>query len=409
MHAQKLEAVGTLAIFQFSTINGGVAHDFNNMLCPVFAYTEIAMSKIAPDDPVQEYLKETSGGVAHDAGLCSAMSKIAPDDRAADITRQLLAFARRQTITPQVLDLNETVEGMLSMLRRLIGEDIELSWQPGGSIAPVRMDPSQLNQILANLCVNARDAIGGVGKLTIHTDSVRLDENFCPDRPGFTPGEFVMLAVSDDGCGMDKETLAKVFDPFFTTKKAGEGTGLGLATVYGIVRQNDAYINVYSEPHNGTTIRIYLPQHQGESPASVAHDVGRVPQSHGETVLVVEDEATVLRLVETILDRLHYTVLTASTPGHAVALAKEHADEIHLLITDVVMPEMNGRDLADQLHGICPDLKVLFMSGYPANIIAQRGVLDQGLDFLQKPFSERGLALKVRQVLDQDKPVVDVA
>jgi two-component system cell cycle sensor histidine kinase/response regulator CckA len=379
LQSQKMESVGRLA--------GGVAHDFNNMLSVIIGNAEVAMMDTDPDEPVHKILKEILN-----AG-----------HRSADITRQLLAFARKQTISPEVLDLNETVEGMLKMLRRLIGEDIDLAWLPGKHLGLINVDPSQINQILANLMVNARDAIGGMGKITVETDNVRLDENYSAHHAGFVPGDFVMLAVSDDGCGMDKETLNNVFEPFFTTKGVNEGTGLGLATVYGIVKQNDGFINVYSEPEKGTTVRIYVPRHEGESRQFAAHDVTKISTARGETVLIVEDEVHILELVKTILERLGYTVLEAATPGRAVALAEDHKGEIHLLMTDVVMPEMNGRDLADQLHGLYPDLKVLFMSGYTANAIAHCGVLDEGMNFIPKPFSVKDLSIKVREVLDEDK------
>jgi len=287
------------------------------------------------------------------------------------------------------------------MLRRLIGEDIDLSWQPAPGRMPVFMDPSQLDQLLANLCVNARDAIGGVGKLTIETGRVRFDEAYCADHAGFIPGDFILLAVSDDGCGMDKDALDHIFEPFFTTKGLGEGTGLGLSMVYGVVKQNDGFINVYSEPGKGATFKIYLPPHarEKEGPAK-APESTETPIGRGETVLIVEDEAAILNLVQMVLDRQGYIVLAAPTPGKAMALAEEHADAIDLLITDVVMPEMNGRELAETLQAHYPKLKVLFMSGYTANVIAHRGVLEDGVNFIQKPVSNRELAVKVREALE---------
>jgi len=377
--AQKMESVGRLA--------GGVAHDFNNMLSAIIGNAELALIDLSPENPQHDYLKEILDAAR----------------RSADITRQLLAFARRQTIRPEVLDLNETVEGMLKMLRRLIGEDIDLSWQPGFGLWPVKMDPSQIDQILANLLVNARDAISGVGGITIETENIRFDEDYCADHAGFVPGDFVRLAVSDDGCGMDKETLNNLFEPFFTTKGVGEGTGLGLATVYGIVKQNDGFINVYSEPEQGTTFKIYLPHHAGEADRVKPHDVVDIPMGRGETVLIVEDEASILKLAKRILKRLGYAVLEATTPGQAVALAEQHAIDIHLLITDVVMPEMNGKDLADRLQSLYPNLRVLFMSGYTASAIVHRGVLNKGVNFIQKPFSMKDLAAKVREALDKTK------
>jgi len=377
LQAQKMEAVGRLA--------GGVAHDFNNMLQVILGRTEMALSEIDQESSLYEGLTEIQKAAEHSA----------------DLTRQLLAFARKQTVHPQVLDLNDTVSGMLKMLRRLIGEDIDLGWLPGLGLWKVRMDPSQIDQILANLMVNARDAIGGVGRVTIGTENVVFDEAYCADHAGFIPGEYVLLAVSDDGRGMDKEILVNIFEPFFTTKGLGEGTGLGLATVYGIVKQNEGFINVYSEPDLGTTFRIYLPRFADEAvEVPVAKAVGTLPEGT-ETVLLVEDEETILNLGKTMLKGLGYTVLTAGTPGRAIHLAEKHPGAIDLLITDVVMPEMNGRDLAGQLVSIRPTMKCLYMSGYTANLIVHRGVLDEGVQFIQKPFSMSDLAEKVREVLDQ--------
>ena len=375
--AQKMESVGRLA--------GGVAHDYNNMLSVILGYTQLALEKVEPDSSMQFFLQ---------AILEAAQ-------RSADITRQLLAFARKQIIAPQVIDLNETVEGMLKMLRRLIGEEINLTWRAGQGLWPVKMDPSQLDQILANLCVNARDAITGVGKVTIETVTVSLNKEYCKGHLDFAPGDFVLLTVSDDGCGMDKETLDKLFEPFFTTKEVGQGTGLGLATVYGIVKQNNGFISVYSEPGLGTTFKIYLPRHESDAADAQKEKAKAIPLGHGETILVVEDEVTILTLSRTMLESLGYAVLTASTTDEAMQLTKTHAGTIHLLITDVVMPEMNGRELAEQLHTLNPELKTLFMSGYTADVIAHHGVLAEGVHFIQKPFSKQDLAAKVREVFGQ--------
>ncbi len=378
LQAQKMEAVGLLA--------GGVAHDFNNMLSVIIGHAEIASSHADPAQTLHAHLTE----ILKAAG------------RATDLTRQLLAFARKQTIVPKVLDLNEAVAGMLKMLQRLIGEDIDLSWQPMADLWPIKVDPSQIDQILANLCVNARDAIPGVGKLTIQTENITIDEDYCALNAGFMPGEYVLLAVSDDGCGMDKDTLSHLFEPFFTTKGPGKGTGLGLATVYGIVKQNSGFINVYSEPDQGTTFRIYLPRHAGkaEQPRTI---IPEEAASRGrETILLVEDELAILEMTTMLLERQGYTVLAASTPGEAIRLAREHAGEVQLLMTDVVMPEMNGRDLAKNLLALYPYLKRLFTSGYTADVIAHHGVLDAGVHFIQKPFSIKGLAAKVREVLDSE-------
>jgi len=376
IQAQKMESVGRLA--------GGVAHDYNNMLGVIIGYTELALMRTDPANPVRAHLEEI---------LKAAR-------RSADITRQLLAFARKQTVVPRVLDLNETVEGMLKMLRRLIGEDIDLAWLPETNLWPIKIDATQIDQILANLCVNARDAIAGVGKITIETENIRFDEDYCADHAGFVPGEFVLLAVSDDGKGMPPEIVERVFEPFFTTKSAGLGTGLGLATVYGIVKQNDGFINVYSEPGKGTTIKIYLPRHAGPSVEVHAESAAEIELSRGETILLVEDEPQMMKMGKLMLEKIGYQVLTASTPSEATRFASEHAGRIHLLITDVVMPEMNGRDLANRLQSLYPDLKILFMSGYTANTIAHRGVLDEGVNFIQKPFSMRDLAAKVRAALE---------
>jgi len=377
IQAQKMESVGRLA--------GGVAHDFNNMLTIILGNTELAMENMALDDPLHNNLDE----------IFSAAR------RSADITRQLLAFARKQTIAPKVLDLNDTIESMLKMLRRLIGEDVDLAWQPGANIRQVRMDPSQIDQILANLCVNARDAIADVGKITIETGTATFDSAYCAEHPGFVAGDFVLIAVSDDGCGMDKETLANLFEPFFTTKDVDKGTGLGLATVYGIVKQNDGFINVYSEPDLGTTFKIYLPRHLSKTVSLPEQEPDKPSERGHETVLLVEDEPSILKMTRMMLEREGYKVLAAGTPGEAIRLANEHADEIHLLMTDVVMPEMNGRGLAKNILSLYPHLKCLFMSGYTANVIAHHGVLDEGVQFIQKPFAKQDLAIKVREVLDE--------
>ncbi|MCK4515584.1 MAG: response regulator [Spirochaetaceae bacterium] len=262
------------------------------------------------------------------------------------------------------------------------------------------MDPSQIDQIMANLCVNARDAIEGVGKITIETGNATFDEAYCHDHLGFVPGEYVLLAVSDDGCGMDKETLGKFFEPFFTTKEAG--TGLGLATVYGIVKQNDGFINVCSEPGDGTTFRVYLPRHTGEA-QQVQDEKPPEPTARGdETILLVEDEPSLLELTTMLLESQGYTVLAASTPGEAIRLAGEYTDTIHLLLTDVVMPEMNGRDLAKEMLSVYPELKCLYMSGYTADVIADRGVIDEGISFIQKPFAIQDLTAKLVKALNSD-------
>lgn len=382
LQAQKMESIGRLA--------GGVAHDFNNMLGVILGYAEMLLEQVPADQSMY--------GALH--GIQQAAQ------RSADLTRQLLAFARKQTVAPRVLDLNETVSGMLTMLRRLIGEDIDLVWLPGQDLGPIMMDPSQIDQILANLCVNARDAIGGTtGKVTIETANAVFDQTYCAVHAGYVPGNYVLLAVSDDGCGMDAETLSHLFEPFYTTKEMGEGTGLGAAMVYGIVRQNNGFINVYSEPGQGTTFKMYL--HRFSVPGDVKIEAEAVSAifSGQETILLVEDEPMILKMVTLMLESQGYHVLPAATPGEAIHLARKHAGEIHLLMTDVVMPEMNGRELARNLLSLYPALKRLFMSGYTANVIAHHGVLDAGVHFIQKPFSKKDLAAQVRSVLDNGDAV----
>lgn len=373
--AQKMESIGHLA--------GGVAHDFNNMLGIILGHAEMALDQVAPSQPLYNDLLEIRQAA----------------ERSASLTRQLLAFARKQIIDPKVLDLNETVEGMLKMLRRLIGEDIALAWLPSPGLWPIRMDPSQIDQLLANLCINARDAITDIGKVTIETGNISFDEAYCRNHLGFVVGEFVQLAVSDNGCGMNKDTQDKLFEPFFTTKEMGKGTGLGLATVYGIVKQNNGFINVYSELNQGTTFKIYLPRHAGHVVTNLQPVAENMISGSGETILLVEDEPAILKMTTTMLTMQGYTVLSANTPDEAMRLAKEHTGEIHLLMTDVVMPEMNGRALAKYLLSLYPGIRLLFTSGYTANVIAHHGVLDNGVHFIQKPFSMKALTEAVQNAL----------
>ncbi|MFA5514976.1 MAG: PAS domain S-box protein [Desulfuromonadales bacterium] len=373
--AQKIESLGQLA--------GGVAHDYNNMLAVILGYTDMAMGRIDPTDPLYQDLEQVLNAAK----------------RSRDITQQLLAFARRETIVPQVVDLNTNLESMLRMLRRLIGENIALRWLPGAGLGQIKIDPSQLNQILINLCVNARDAIANTGTIAIETKSVVLDESYCANHAGSLPGSYVLLMISDSGRGMDKATQRKIFEPFFTTKKVGAGTGLGLSTVYGIVKQNNGCIDVYSEPGEGSSFKIYLPRHGGEASVDAAAAPPETPRGGGETILVVEDENSILRLTKRFLDGLWYTVLTANCPDEALCLAGAHP-EIHLLITDVIMPGMNGRELAGRLRTSHPNIEIMYMSGYTADVIAHRGVLEQGTHFLQKPFSLTDLAAAVRTILE---------
>ncbi len=375
--AQKMESVGRLA--------GGVAHDFNNMLSVILGHTELAMEQLEPSLPLRADLEE--------------IRKAA--QRSADLTRQLLAFARKQAIAPRVLDLNDTVAGILKMLQRLIGEEIHLAWKPGAELWPIKMDPTQIDQILANLCVNARDAIVGQGEILIETKNVIFDGAFLPEGPEPVPGEYVLLAVGDNGCGMDQETLEHIFEPFFTTKEVGCGTGLGLATIYGIVKQNHGHITVHSEPGKGACFKIFLPRYQDSAAGDRLNESTRTVHGGHETVLLVEDEPAILKMVGMMLEKLGYRVLRAATPGEALRLAREYGSEIQLLVTDVVMPEMSGRDLVEQLQAVYPNLKGLFMSGYTADLIARHGVLEDGVQFIQKPFSKIDLADKIRQVLNK--------
>ena len=372
--AQKMESVGRLA--------GGVAHDFNNMLVVILGNAELAQMQLSPTEPLYADLNEI----------------IKAANRSADLTRQLLTFARKQTVAPQVLDLNETIAGMSKMLRRLIGEAIDLTWVPARHLWRVKIDPSQIHQMLANLCVNARDAIDGVGKITIETQNTFLDATSCVEHAEAHAGEYVLMVVRDTGCGMAAETREHLFEPFFTTKDIGQGTGLGLATVYGVVQQNHGFIDVVSELGQGTTFKIYLPRHIDPADLLSQDDLlATIPRGQ-ETVLLVEDELAILQMGKRMLEQHGYRVLTAGTPGEAIRVAALHAGDIHLLLTDVVMPEMNGRDLSIRLLAGNPSLKCLFMSGYTANVIAHQGVLDKGVSFVQKPFTIQSLAAKVREV-----------
>ena len=374
--AQKLDAVGQLA--------GGVAHDFNNLLMGIMGYVELCQDEIGEQQPVREWLDQ----IMREAR------------RSANIVGQLLAFSRKQTISPKRIDLNDVVENILKMLRHLIGEDITLQWKPGTNLDMLKMDPGQIDQILANLCINARDAIGGTGIIAIETHAVSLGEEYTVAHPEVMPGDYVMLAVSDDGCGMDAQTRANVFEPFFTTKPTGAGTGLGLATVYGIVKQNNGSINVYSEPGEGTTFRIYFPRCAEPETDVAAPGLPKPVELAGtETILVVEDEESIREMLKMMLQKSGYTMLIAASPQEAMCLVAEQGGRIDLLITDVVMPEMNGRDLAAKLLAAHPHIKVLYMSGYTADVIAHRGVLEEHVAFLSKPFSRDDLLQKLRDLL----------
>ena len=379
LQAQKMESIGRLA--------GGVAHDFNNMLMVIIGYAEMALEQMDPADSLYAAVTEI-----RQAAL-----------RSANITSQLLGFARKQARLPVVLDLNETIENILKMLQRLIGENITFEWKPMPNLWPVYMDPAQVSQILANLCVNSRDAIDGIGSITIETNEASVYEGYFAGRYEFQPGEYVTFTVTDTGCGMDKKTLDSIFEPFFTTKDSTKGTGLGMATVYGIVKQNNGYIQVTSEPGLGTAVKIYLPRCEGKAEKPEEHDSQGIPAGSGETVLLVEDEPSILTMGRRLLERLGYKVLVADTPGVAIDLAGSCASDIHLLITDMVMPEMSGKELADRILQISPGMRILFMSGYTPDSGVYQGVLDGGGHFLQKPFSVEALATKVREVMGGGK------
>lgn len=378
--AQKMESVGRLA--------GGVAHDFNNMLGVILGAAELALIQLGPAHPLADPMQEIQGA-AH---------------RSAELTRQLLAFARCQPMSPKSLDLNAAVTRMLKMLRRLIGEDIELAWKPGAGMWPVKMDPSQVDQVLANLCVNARDAIAGAGQVTIETSNVVADVTTASRVTELVPGDYVRLSVCDSGGGIDQEVQPHIFEPFFTTKAQGKGTGLGLATVYGIVKQNGGTISVRSEPGQGSTFEIHFPRHSASVEAERLPDPWPSALGGQETVLLVEDEGAVLRTVKTTLESLGYRVLSAATPGEAIQLAAVHAGALHLLLTDIVMPEMNGMELSRQIQQRQPRIKVLLMSGYAAEVNGTEGGQRAGGCLLRKPFSRQELAVGVREVLDGPLP-----
>jgi PAS domain S-box-containing protein len=376
VQSQKLESIGRLA--------GGVAHDFNNNLGVILGHAEMLLERLGPGNAL---------GVELDEIRRSAM-------RSADLTRQLLAFARKQIIDPKVLDLNHTAQSLLKMLRRLIGEDIVLDWKPGDSLWAVKMDPAQVDQILANLCVNARDAISGEGHITISTGNIRLDQAACANHPDCAPGEYVCLSVQDDGCGMPDDVLRHIFEPFFTTKDIGKGTGLGLATVHGTVAQSHGFIQVSSAAGSGTCFYIYLPRSQ-ETRELQTTETTAPPAVHGTgNILLVEDDPAVLFTTSKAMQGFGYTVINATSPTEALALAEQHAGKVDLLVTDVVMPVMNGKALSEKINRWQPGIKCLFMSGYTANVIAHHGVLDQGIHFIQKPFSRADLSRMLERILN---------
>ena len=377
--SQKMEAIGILA--------GGVAHDFNNILTTIIGNAELALMNVIKDKSLRKGIKEIKK-----AG-----------ERAASLTRQLLAFSRKQIVQPKILDINELLTDMEKMLGRLIGEDIEMLTIPAPALWQVEIDPGQIEQVIMNLAINAKDAMPCGGKLTIETANADLDENYSHEHgiEEKKSGRYVMLAVSDTGIGMDKETHEHIFEPFFTTKKVGKGTGLGLATVYGIVKQNNGFIWVYSEPKQGATFKVYLPEVKKDADPEKKEKKPVVKLAGSETVLIVEDDGLLRNLAQNTLQRYGYKVLDAKNGEDAIRVCKEYDGRIDLMITDVVMPKIGGREAAKRLLPLYPQMKVIYMSGYTDDAIVHHGVLEPGLNFLEKPFTLEGLARKVREVLNQ--------
>jgi nitrogen-specific signal transduction histidine kinase/FixJ family two-component response regulator len=375
--AQKMEAVGRLA--------AGLAHDFNNLLTVVIGYSDLLMQRLSADDRLRPAMEEIKK-----AG-----------EQAASLTRQLLAFSRKQALQPQVLDLSSLLSNVDKMLQRVIGEDIELVTHLPPGLGHVKADPGQIEQVIMNLALNARDAMPQGGQLTLEAANVELDSSYASSHESVVPGHFVMLAMSDTGTGMDAETQAHIFEPFFTTKEKGKGTGLGLSTVYGIIKQSGGNIWVYSEPARGTTFKIYLPRVDQAVELITPGELGVEELSQGsETILLVEDEEAVRSLAREVLECRGYHVLEAKGAIEALQVGEQHKERIHLLLTDVVMPQMSGRELAEHLAPLRPETKVLYMSGYADNAVVHHGLLDPGTALLQKPFTADALARKLREVLD---------
>lgn len=375
--AQKMDSVGRLA--------GGVAHDFNNMLSIILGNTEMIIEDEEKISPFYENLLEIKNAA----------------ERSSNLVRQLLAFARKQNVSPEILDINQIIEGICKMLKRLIGENIELVWHLSNDLWFTKIDPSQVEQILANLSVNARDAICEVGRVEVKTQNAVLDEDYCRDYNGAFPGEYACILFSDNGQGMDRDTLDHLFEPFFTTKDVGEGTGLGMATVYGIMKQNKGYVDVYSEPGKGTTFKLFFPRYDQKSVLHPIQTPHQKQAGQGEIVLLVEDETAILRMTKMMLERSGYRVIPFSSPTEAIELSRSFSNKIDLLITDIVMPKMSGKDLAQNLMKNHPDIKCLFMSGYTADIISRHGILEKDIHFINKPFSKQDLSNKLREILDE--------
>jgi two-component system, cell cycle sensor histidine kinase and response regulator CckA len=376
--AQRVEGLGRLT--------GGIAHDFNNILNVILGHCEILGDQIGMSDPSRARLEQINVAA----------------QRAADLTRQLLAFSRQQVMQTKVVNLNHVIIEMGDMLKRLIGEDIKILIHQAPSLWLTKTDPTQIMQVVMNLALNARDAMPSGGTITIETENVRLNSDYAQKHPQVPLGEYVLLAVTDTGVGMDEKTKARIFDPFFTTKEMGKGTGLGLSTVYGIVRQSGGFIWVYSEPEQGTTFKIYFPRDIAGAAVKdrVIPTYARTPQGT-ETILALEDDDQVREIAVTFLRSAGYTVLEASNPEAALKIAKSYEGPIHLLLTDVVMPQMNGRAVGEQLRALLPEIKVLFVSGYTSNVVVQKGILYDGVAFLQKPYSRQGLIAKVKATLEK--------
>lgn len=376
--AQKIESLGRLA--------GGIAHDFNNMLNVIQGHVGLALLDIDSDHPLHQHLTEI-----RDAA-----------ERSTELTQQLLSFSSREESEPRLIELNQSIEGMLRILKRLIAEEIEFVWEPEAEGCIVKMDPSQIDQILANLCVNASDAISGIGTITLKTENREFDHNFCAAHPEYLPGHFVMLSVSDTGPGIDPATQARIFEPFFTTKPQGKGTGLGLSTVAGIVKQNQGFVRVENQPGSGSTFQIFLPCRRDGKPLPLLEPAVRTPVGTNEMILLIDDEPMLAKISREILLSLGYRVIIATSPRDAIQMMLDFKGTVDLLITDVVMPEMNGQELYHALQKLQPNLNVLYMSGYTLHIMAEQGITSEENSFLKKPFSRNELAVKVRQVLQQN-------
>jgi two-component system, cell cycle sensor histidine kinase and response regulator CckA len=374
--SQKMEAVGRLA--------GGVAHDFNNLLTVITGYSQMSMEETAPGSSLHEHAQQV-----YEAS-----------QRAAALTRQLLAFSRQQVLQPQVVSLNKILESMQKMLSRLIGEDIRVRTICSKELALVKVDPAQIEQVILNLSINARDAMPKGGQLTLETDRAELDESYTKDHPWVKPGVYMRLTVSDNGVGMDEKTQARIFEPFFTTKETGKGTGLGLSMVYGVVKQSGGHIMVYSEPGHGTTFKLYFPIVDKLEEGREGKLKAAAQRRGEETILIVEDDQALRELAKNILANQGYKVFAAQNPEEVREICKTHGTKIDLLLTDVIMPQMSGKDVAQMCTATIPTLKVLYMSGYTSDVIMHHGVLEEGLAFLQKPFTPVSLTAKVREVLD---------